>query len=53
MLHALPTTPDDVARNVVRGQYTAGSIEGKEVPGYLQEKGVTPDSKTATYVAAR
>ena len=47
VLQALPRwTPEDVARNVVRGQYTAGSIEGKEVPGYLQEKGVEPDSKT-------
>ena len=32
--------------NVVRAQYTAGSIEGEEVPGYLQEKGVEPDSTT-------
>ena len=54
VLDALPRwTPEDVARNVVRGQYTAGSIEGKEVPGYLQEKGVRPDSKTETYVALR
>ena len=54
VLDALPRwTADDVARNVVRGQYTAGSIEGKEVPGYLQEKGVRPDSKTETYIALR
>ena len=47
VLQALPDwTPEDVARNVVRGQYTAGSIQGKEVPGYLQEKGVAPDSTT-------
>jgi glucose-6-phosphate 1-dehydrogenase len=54
VLDALPRwTADDVARNVVRGQYTAGSIEGKEVPSYLQEKGVRPDSKTETYIALR
>jgi glucose-6-phosphate 1-dehydrogenase len=54
VLDALPRwTADDVARNVVRGQYTAGSIEGKEAPGYLQEKGVRPDSRTDTYVALR
>jgi glucose-6-phosphate 1-dehydrogenase len=54
VLQALPEwTPDDVSRNVVRAQYTAGSIEGKEVPGYLQEKGVAPDSRTSPYVAMR
>jgi glucose-6-phosphate 1-dehydrogenase len=54
VLDALPRWSDeDVARNVVRGQYTAGSIEGTDVPGYLQEKGVRPDSKTETYVALR
>src|SRR5205085_9656442 len=44
---------DDVAANVVRAQYTAGSIEGKEVPGYLQEKGVKPGTTTAPFVALR
>jgi len=54
VLDALPRwTDEDVAHNVVRGQYVAGSIEGKEVPGYLQEKGVRPDSRTETYVALR
>jgi len=38
---------------VVRGQYVAGSIEGKEVPGYHDEKGVKPSSRTETYVALR
>ena len=54
VLQALPRwQADDVFRNVVRAQYTAGSIQGAEVPGYLQEKGVAPDSKTDTYVAIR
>ena len=54
VLQALPRwQAGDVFRNVVRGQYTAGSIQGSEVPGYLQEKGVAPDSKTDTYVAIR
>jgi glucose-6-phosphate 1-dehydrogenase len=54
VLQALPTwSPEEVARHVIRGQYTAGSIQGKEVPGYRQEKGVKPDSKTGTYVAIR
>src|SRR5581483_2896990 len=45
VLQALPQwTAEDVAKNVVRGQYTAGS---------MQEKGVPPDSKCGTYVAMR
>ncbi len=54
VLQALPRwTPEEVYRNVVRARYTPGSIEGKEVAGYLQEKGVPPDSQTGTYVAIR
>jgi glucose-6-phosphate 1-dehydrogenase len=54
VLQALPKwTADDVAQNVIRAQYTAGSIQGTEVPGYLQEKGVKPDSTTSPYVAMR
>ncbi|MGA8303281.1 MAG: glucose-6-phosphate dehydrogenase [Thermoplasmata archaeon] len=39
--------------DVVRGQYTAGSIQGASVPGYRQEPGVAPQSDTETYVALR
>jgi glucose-6-phosphate 1-dehydrogenase len=54
VLQALPRwTEADVSDNVVRAQYTAGSIQGQEVPGYLQEKGVKPDSRTSPYVALR
>ena len=54
VLQALPRwSPEDVDRNVVRAQYAAGSIQGKEVPDYHREKGVKPDSKTETYVALR
>lgn len=37
----------------VRGQYGPGSIEGKQVKGYLDERGVSPNSKTETFVAAK
>ena len=37
----------------VRGRYTAGKIDGKEVPGYLEEKGVARDSRTETFVAMK
>jgi glucose-6-phosphate 1-dehydrogenase len=54
VLQALPRwQPADVFRYVVRGQYQKGSIQGVEVPGYLEEKGVAPGSKTDTYVAIR
>jgi len=38
---------------VVRAQYRQGWVNGAEVPGYLDEKGVDPKSKTDTFVAAR
>src|SRR5207247_2817466 len=43
----------EVAKNVVRAQYTAGAIGGQPVPAYRQEKGVNPKSMTETYVALR
>jgi glucose-6-phosphate 1-dehydrogenase len=48
-----PFTTESVARDVVRGQYRAGSIEGKSVPGYLEEVKVPPDSACETFVALR
>ncbi|HEY6542335.1 MAG TPA: glucose-6-phosphate dehydrogenase, partial [Ktedonobacteraceae bacterium] len=50
-IHAL--TPEQVAANTVRAQYTAGVIDGETVPGYKEEKGVAPDSTTETYVALK
>jgi glucose-6-phosphate 1-dehydrogenase len=44
---------DEVAREAVRGQYSPGTIEGRPVPGYRQEKGVNPRSNTETYAALR
>ena len=46
-------TPETVIRDVVRGQYAAGQIAGKPVPGYRQEDGVSPNSQTETFVALR
>jgi glucose-6-phosphate 1-dehydrogenase len=43
----------EVAKSVVRAQYTEGAIGGQPVPGYRQEKGVDPKSTTETYVALR
>ncbi|MCH8919320.1 MAG: glucose-6-phosphate dehydrogenase [Chloroflexi bacterium] len=44
--------PLDPARTV-RGQYTAGTIDGEAVPGYREERGVAPDSATETFFAAQ
>ncbi|WP_431095097.1 glucose-6-phosphate dehydrogenase [Polaromonas aquatica] len=46
-------TPETLSQHVVRGQYAAGSIDGEAVPGYRDEKGVPPDSRTETFVALR
>jgi len=40
-------------KNVVRGQYGRGFVEGVEVPAYREEPGVAADSGTETYVAAK
>ncbi len=44
-----PVRPEDV----VYGQYTRGSVGGREVPGYREERGVAPDSVTETFVALK
>src|SRR5712692_2746243 len=46
-------TPEQVQKNVVLGQYTAGSIAGADVNGYQQEKEVAQGSRTPTFVALR
>jgi glucose-6-phosphate 1-dehydrogenase len=48
-----PFSPDEVRREVVRGQYTRGWVEGDEVPGYREEEGVHPHSLRETYVAMK
>ncbi|GBR70649.1 glucose-6-phosphate dehydrogenase [Gluconobacter kanchanaburiensis] len=52
VLNALrPITEGTAAAETVRAQYTAGVIDGKNVPGYLDELG--KDSTTETYAAIR
>lgn len=48
-----PWTAETLTQHVIRGQYTAGTINGEPVPGYLQESGVNPHSRTETFVALR
>ena len=46
-------TPDEVEKNVVRGQYTAGHMPSGDVPAYNTEKDVAPDSTVETFVALK
>ena len=39
--------------DAVRAQYSAGMIGGKNVPGYLAEGGISPESATETFAALR
>jgi glucose-6-phosphate 1-dehydrogenase len=48
-----PMSVEDVARFTARGQYGSGMIDGKRVPGYRQEPGVNPSSRTETYAAVK
>jgi glucose-6-phosphate 1-dehydrogenase len=48
-----PPGPDDVRRNVVRGQYGPGWVQGEAAAGYRQEPEVDPESETETFVAGR
>ncbi len=43
----------NLERSAVRGQYSAGWMKGKQVPGYREETGVNPNSTTPTYVAMK
>ncbi|MCU1457351.1 MAG: zwf: glucose-6-phosphate dehydrogenase [Actinomycetia bacterium] len=48
-----PFDPERLKRDVVRGQYDAGEVNGVPVPGYCEEEGVASDSTTETYLAMR
>ena len=48
-----PLAPQDVRDNVIRGQYSAGAINGVAVPGYRHESGVASNSQTETFVALK
>jgi glucose-6-phosphate 1-dehydrogenase len=48
-----PFTDESVARDVVRGQYRAGNVDGARAAGYLDEAKVPAGSTTETFVALR
>lgn len=47
------TVPTDIAGHTARGQYAAGWQGGIPVSGYLEENGISPDSRTETFAAIR
>jgi glucose-6-phosphate 1-dehydrogenase len=49
----VPPRLEDVPEMAVHAQYTAGTVGGERVPGYLEEPGVPADSHTETYAALR
>ncbi len=52
VLEALaPAHASDVSGWAVRGQYSAGQMEGKAAPGYLSEERIPRDSRTETFAA--
>lgn len=48
-----PIDRSNIREKVVRGQYTAGFVDGKKVPGYLEEEGANEKSNTETFVSIR
>lgn len=48
-----PIPQNAVHAHAFRGQYTGGMVDGRQVPGYLEEPGVAADSTTETYAALK
>jgi glucose-6-phosphate 1-dehydrogenase len=48
-----PITEDMVDDHAFRGQYSAGEVNGKPEPGYLEDEEVPNDSVTETYAAMK
>lgn len=48
-----PIKEEDVATQVIRGQYTGSMVRGECLTGYRYEKGVAKDSRTETFVAIK
>jgi len=48
-----PMDRNRIMQDTARGQYEAGSIGGKPVPGYREEPNVNPQSNTETYAAVK
>ncbi|ACT01348.1 glucose-6-phosphate dehydrogenase [Paenibacillus sp. JDR-2] len=49
----IPLSKSEVSANVIRGQYTSGSIGGTPVKDYRSEPGIAASSVNDTYIAAK
>jgi glucose-6-phosphate 1-dehydrogenase len=47
-----PMAPDEIRVNSVPGQYGPARVGGEDLPGFHEEPGVDPQSRTDTYAAA-
>jgi len=45
--------PEQLDCSALAAQYAAGSIDGEQVPSYVSEKDVSPDSTTETFAGVR
>jgi glucose-6-phosphate 1-dehydrogenase len=48
-----PIQGEEVSGNTVRGQYGAGFVDGRPVPGYFEAEGDVANKQTETFVALR
>jgi glucose-6-phosphate 1-dehydrogenase len=54
VLHAMkPFNSNEVLHETVRGQYGDGLVDDAPVPAYRREPGVSPESRTETFVAMK
>lgn len=44
---------EEIVRHTVRGRYTAGRVQGRNIRGYEDEPGVDPDRQTETFAQVR
>jgi glucose-6-phosphate 1-dehydrogenase len=51
VLRATRVWDDDPARSSHRARYTAGELEGRRLPSYVDEEGVAPERQTETLAA--
>lgn len=49
VLRATRPWADDLARCSIRARYTAGTIDGHDIPAYVDEEGVDPAAETETF----
>lgn len=54
VLHAIRNIePEQIKVQTVSAQYASGNIDGEDVPAYVTEENVSPDSATETFAAVR